>query len=152
MKALLFAVVMIAQTAFADVTGKTLVYCDYADENATIYMDLYFDYDPAKDAYSTPEMGVVVDETSVYPGYLWNVTATYSASTVMLSTEKDGNFVNFSLPAISDQAPSIVLSKSNGYVADFNLPFEAQYNGLPLQGEFLCYDPQAGSAPMNAVR
>lgn len=152
MKALLFAIVMIAQTAFADVSTKTLVYCDYASDDATIYMDLYFDYDATKDAYTTPEMGVVVDETSAYPDYLWNVTATYSMTDVVIATEKNGNTVNFSLPSSGDQAPSIVLNKSNGFVADFNLPFTAMYNGVAISAEFLCYDPAAAAPQENAVR
>lgn len=152
MKALLFAIVMIAQTAFADVAGKTLVYCDYNGEDATIYMDLYFDYDQTKDAYATPEMGVVVDETSVYPDYLWNLTSTYNGTDVVIATEKDGNTISFALPTTSDQAPSIVLNKSNGFVQDFNLPFTAMYNGVSISAEFVCYDPAAATPQENAPR
>ena len=55
MKALLFALVFVAQTAFAaDMNGKTLVFCDYASETSSIYMDLLFDYDQTKDMYSHP--------------------------------------------------------------------------------------------------
>jgi IMP cyclohydrolase len=152
MKSLFFAIVLIAQTAMADVATKTLVYCDYATENTSIYMDLYFDYDATKDAYSTPEMGVVVDETSAYPDYLWNVTATYNQTEVIVANEKDGNSVIFSLASNGASTPSIVLNKSNGFVADFNLPFTAQYNGESINAEFLCYDPAAQAPQENAVR
>lgn len=152
MKALFFAIVMIAQTAVADVATKTLVYCDYATENTSIYVDLYFDYDATKDAYATPEMGVVVDETSVYPDYLWNVTAIYNIADVAITTEKNGNTVSFSLPSNGGLSPAIVLNKSNGFVADFNLPFTAVYNGESINAEFLCYDPAAQAPQENAVR
>lgn len=143
---------MVAQTAFAaDFNGKTMIYCDYNGEDTSIYMDLYFDYDQAKDTYHTPEMGVVVDENSAYPDYLWNVTATYSATDVVLVTEKDGNTLTFALATNGDQTPSVVLNKSNGYVSDFNVHVTGMYNGAAVDTEFLCYDP-ASATPANSVR
>lgn len=153
MKVFLFAIMMIAQTAFAaDFNGKTLLYCDYNGEDTSIYMDLYFDYDQNKDTYHTPEMGVVVDETSAYPEYLWNVTATYSATDVLLVSEKDGNTLMFTLPTNGDQTPSVVLDKANDTVLDFTVQVTGMYNGVTVDAEFICYDPVTEMPERNVLR
>ncbi|MCC6138377.1 MAG: hypothetical protein IT287_07070 [Bdellovibrionaceae bacterium] len=153
MKALLFAAVMIAQTAYAEVAGKTLVYCDYNSEAMTIYMDLYFDYDAQKDIYSNPEMGVAVDPNIAYPDYLWNLTATYNGNEAVIATGKDGNTLNFVLPTNGDAAtPAVVLNKANGFVADFNLAVTGNYNGTDIAADFVCYDPAAEAPQENVIR
>lgn len=147
MKALVFAFVMVAQTAFAaDFNGKTLLYCDSTGLEESIYMDLYFDYDQNKDTYHTPELGVVVDEYSVYPDYLWNVTATYSETEVVLVADKDGNSLTFALATNGDQTPSVVLNKANGMIQDFVVQVTGTHNGSAVNTEFYCYDPAPAEA------
>jgi hypothetical protein len=153
MKVLIFLALLTAQTAFADATGKTLIYCDYSTEAQFIYMDLLFDYDAQKDTYSTPEVGFVVDENSAYPDYLGNVSAVYNNDIVMITATKDMNEMNFSLPANGGvDLPAIVLNKSNGFVADFQIQVTGTYNGAPLDAEFICYDPAASAPQENTVR
>lgn len=153
MKALFLVLVMVMQMASADVSDKTLIYCDYNSEEAPIYMDLYFSYDEQKDAYTAPELGVVMDENSVYPDYLWNLTATFSGSEVAFSAEKDGNSLSFLLPTNSDTiTPGVVLNKSNGFISDFNLAVTGTFNGAAIAADFICYDPAAEAPQASAVR
>lgn len=151
MKLLFLAALMVAQSAFADsanTSDKTLIYCDYNSETMSMYLDLYFPQDSTqKDAYTTPEVGFLVDENSAYPDYLGQVTATYNGSEAMINAQKDGTEVNFTLATNGTSTPAIVLQKSaDGQIMSFDLHVTGTTKDTALDVTFNCYDPAASSA------